>query len=254
MRRKGMTVERVRAFAHAARDFWRAKPWTLAEGETLWSIEPRPKLKPMRHVTVMGGGGEEFGLAFLDNPDRMRQMIESDTPSTYFEAAPTTHWSVGLECREDAPPADVALWASERLALASDEAFPVPIGVTPAGRASRPTPEMLTQMEGLLRVFAKVGKREFERDTITMTVPTFGGDVGFVLHAALRTREHGLLEQGRCVAILRPWAAGIVEGGRVGHEGAVIWKACGVSEMATCQRRGWSGRTCIWQPDVCRPN
>jgi len=144
-------------------------------------------VKAMRCVTVMGGAGEEFGLAFLDSPERVRRMTDSEDPMVYFADADMTHWSVGFECREDAPPADVALWVSEQLALASDEAFPLPMGITPAGRASRPTPEMLTLMEGLLRVFASVGKREFDRDTITMTVPTFGGDVGYVLHAALRT-------------------------------------------------------------------
>ncbi|MBX3367609.1 MAG: hypothetical protein KF912_09905 [Phycisphaeraceae bacterium] len=187
MRRKGMTVERVRAFAEAARAFWRAKPWTCCEGETIWSIEPRPKAKEMRHVSIMGGGGQEFGLAFLDSPDRVRRMMESEDPRAYFESMNMTHWSVGFEYRDDAPLSDLWLWEEEQLPLAGDDAFPLPMGITRTGRVSRPTPDTLALMEGLLRVFAGASRRDLCGDLIARTVKTFDGDVCFYLQAALRT-------------------------------------------------------------------
>lgn len=186
MRAKGMTIERVRAFAHAARMFWKAAPWRHFEGEVLWSIEPRPKLKPLRHVVVMGGAGEEPGLGFLSGPEQLLAMLEADDPEAYFAKAGETHWSVGYGPREEIPLSDVFLWMKERLVVAAEDAYPFPHGITRTGRISRPNPESLTLMEGLLRLFAETPKREFRGDLIWRKVETSDGDVWFHLQAVVR--------------------------------------------------------------------
>lgn len=186
LRRKGMTVERVRAFAHAARAFWRAKPWTFDEDTVLWSIEPTPKTKELRYFTIMGHGGEEFGLAFHAGPKQFMRMMNSEEPAAYFGELNATQWYLGFEYAQDAPPMDAALWEHERLALAGDDAFPVPVGITPSGRVSRPTPETLTLMEGVMRVFAVATKKEVQGGAIHRSVPTLTGEVGFVLQAVMR--------------------------------------------------------------------
>ena len=53
--RKGMTVERMRAFAAAARAFHDAAPWRFLSDEDLIHVEAPSVGAAFRHVTVLGG-------------------------------------------------------------------------------------------------------------------------------------------------------------------------------------------------------
>ncbi|HXH84962.1 MAG TPA: hypothetical protein VNN07_18790 [Candidatus Tectomicrobia bacterium] len=58
----GMTVERMRSFAAAARAFHEAAPWRYLTDEDLIHVEA-PDVGPgLRHVTVLGAAGQSFGL------------------------------------------------------------------------------------------------------------------------------------------------------------------------------------------------
>lgn len=186
IRTKGMTVPRIAAFADAARMFWNAAPWRHLEGEILWRIEPAPKTRPLRHCTVMGGGGKEVGLAFLADPMQMMAMAAADDPSDYWNTADGIHWSVTFDSTEDAPRADLLFWQEHGLPLAEPDAFPIPLGVTHTHRVHRPSPENLTLMESLLRAFAPLDRVEIKAGRFTREVVTFNGPRTITLEAVMK--------------------------------------------------------------------
>lgn len=184
---KGITVERIAAFADAARQFWHAAPWRHFDGEVVWRIDPAPKSRPFKHCVVMGGGGEEFGLAFISDPLQAIAMHAADDPEDYWMNASGTHWSVMFEPADESPRADTQFWKDHALPLAEHDAFPVPMGVsTTSGRIQRPSPVNLTLMEGLLRVFATLKRADVKSGRFTREVATFDGPVTFTLDAAMK--------------------------------------------------------------------
>ena len=82
----GVTVERVRAFAAAASDFYRAAPWRHLSDEDLVHVES-PVAAGLRHLTVLGGAGETFGLGFYETPEDFESLFDARDPEGVFRAA-----------------------------------------------------------------------------------------------------------------------------------------------------------------------
>lgn len=179
MRAKGMTIERVAAFADAAAAFWEAGPWELSGAEILWRIEPAPKTKGLTHVTVMGAAGQEFGLGFLAGIHELLGMMGAEDPGELFSMLRRTMWSVGFEARGYIPEEDALLWEKHSLAVAGDGGdeglYPLALGVSPSGKAMRPTPVNLTVMESVLRAFVGMTPKDLQRGELEVEVPTFEG-------------------------------------------------------------------------------
>lgn len=183
---KGMTTDRVAAFADAASAFWKAAPWKHFKGEVLWRIDPAPKLRELRYCLVMGGGGQEFGLAFLSDPMQVVAMSASDDPGDYLAHSAGTHWSVMFDSLDAFPAADADFWVKNSLPVADPNAYPMPMGFALAsGRVRRPSPSNLTLMEGLLRAFAGLTKSEIRAGGFVRTVQTFEGSRSLSLMSAL---------------------------------------------------------------------
>ncbi|MDY7110668.1 MAG: hypothetical protein SYC29_18705 [Planctomycetota bacterium] len=184
MRTKGMTVERVRAFADAASIFFKARPWTRFPNEVLWRVEPKPRTRALSHFTIMGGGGEEFGLGFLTSPTDMMRMIIQDDPSAFLQSRRTTMWSVTFEDIGTLPMQDADLWERESLPVAAENGYPIPAGFTPSGKVRRPTPEQLDYLEGVLRAAAHLTPDHARGESVAMTVRTHDGERSLRLRVA----------------------------------------------------------------------
>ena len=181
--RKGITVERIHAFAEAAALFSTAAPWKHFDHEVVWTITPQPKTRPLRHCLVMGGGGEEFGLAFL--PSAL-EIFHMEQRAIFGEPVRPrgTLWSVTFDHFAQAPLKDQELWERERLPLASPGAFPIPVGFTESGRAVRPRADQLALMEMLLRAFASLTAADAREDLLTFLTHNFDGDATLILERA----------------------------------------------------------------------
>src|SRR5712691_1619071 len=59
---RGVTVERMRAFAAAARDFYQAAPWQHLSDADLIRVESPAVASGLRYLTVLGAPGPPFGL------------------------------------------------------------------------------------------------------------------------------------------------------------------------------------------------
>jgi len=184
-----MHVERVRAFADAAAEFYNAEPWTVNPDEILWRIEPVPGTRALSHFTVMGGAGEEFGLGFLSSPREMLDIMNAHSPLDYLRSRRATLWSVTFDRIEGLPPEDARLWNEESLPVAGPAAYPLATGAASTGRIVRPSPRQLTCMEATLRAAARLTAEAAARGAVTHLVPAFGGRRRITLRVALNPEE-----------------------------------------------------------------
>lgn len=72
----GVTVDRMRAFARAAKRFYEAAPWRHLTDADLIHVEVPAAAPGLGHVTVLGAGGREFGLGFFESVDDYNELLE----------------------------------------------------------------------------------------------------------------------------------------------------------------------------------
>ena len=207
VRVKGMTLDAVRAFAEAAREFHAARPWSLISDPDV--IEVHEPVEPhMRLVSVLGSGGVECGIGFHPTLSFLESARRGEEPTS----DPDPVWMVTLGSPVEFPFSDADLWEDQGLALADDDAYPLAIGVFPGPRVRRPTPERLAYMEGLLRVLAEVTEDELDAGEWSRTVETASGPMEFRL--SLLAPEEGDLPDSKDLPDRRANERAIAEAGR----------------------------------------
>ena len=169
-----MSSGRIRAFADAAARFYQAEPWQHLDNLDLVVVE-HPKIpKSVTHVSVLGGGGEEFGLGFFASMAEFKRILTPGRP-------PDRAFGVTFGPIDELPFGDVDLWEDDQLPVAGPLAFPLAAELRAFGEMRRPTATELTVMEGLLRAFAQVTEDELDSGRWSVEVPTFDGPVRFEL-------------------------------------------------------------------------
>lgn len=169
-----MSSGRIRAFADAAAQFYRAEPWQHLDNEDLVVVEHPKVPKSVTHVSVLGVGGEEFGLGFFASAAEFNRLLRPGRP-------PDRAFGVTFGPIDELPFGDVDLWEDEELPVAGPLAYPLPAELRVRGEMRRPTATELTVMEGLLRAFAQVTEDELDSGRWSVEVPTFDGPVRFEL-------------------------------------------------------------------------
>lgn len=161
-----ITRDHVRVFADAAAQFHRAAPWRLLDNADLLIVEHGRVPRSVSHVSVLGAGGEEFGLGFFDTRAQFDHIMEGGMPDRAF--------GVTFVPCDELPFGDVDLWEDEHLPVDGEDAYPLVSEVRPNGMR-RPSAEELTAIEGLLRALSQVTEDELDGGTWTVEVPTAGG-------------------------------------------------------------------------------
>ncbi|HUW84847.1 MAG TPA: hypothetical protein VMZ31_18865 [Phycisphaerae bacterium] len=178
----GVTVERMRSFAAAAKAFYQAAPWDHLTDEDLIRIETPQCQTELGYVTVLGAGGQTYGLGFFDSPDEYWRMQESgDDPQAYYQSRKSGAWVVLFGSITELPLGDADLWEDRGLAVAGGEAYPSAFRYVPGERIERPGPAVLSFLEGLLWCLAKTTEAEIDGGRWTKQVDAFDGTVTFTL-------------------------------------------------------------------------
>ncbi|MBN2209927.1 MAG: hypothetical protein JW709_00895 [Sedimentisphaerales bacterium] len=175
---KGVTLDMMRAFAEAGADFWRAEPWRYFSDEDLIEIEAPFADSQTRYMTVMGHGGQTFGLSFFASRDQYNKLHTTD-PKDYF--IHNSVWSVMFDPITSLPFPDVDLWLDHNLPVADEEGYPYAMLCAAGKKPRRPGPELLAFFEGLLRIFAQVSEEQLDAGRWSATVPTCKGPLTFTL-------------------------------------------------------------------------
>jgi tetratricopeptide (TPR) repeat protein len=167
----GMSVDRVRAFAGAAAAFFVARPWNHLTNEDLLIVDGGGAPRDMRHVSVLGQGGQQFGVAFFDSRrafERLLQAADAGRPAS--RAHGVTFGPI-----DELPFADVDAWQDHALPAAAPHAYPLPADMTRDGSMRRPDARALTFCEALLRALAETTEDELDAGTWQKCVQTFDG-------------------------------------------------------------------------------
>jgi len=173
----GMSVDRVRAFADAAMAFFVARPWNHLTNEDLLIVEVGRAPRNMRHVSVLGHGGQQFGLAFFDSRAAFERLLEGTGAG---RSASRAH-GVTFGAIDELPFADVDAWLDHALPVAGPHAYPLPADMKRDGAMHRPDTRELTHAEGLLRALADTTEDELDAGTWQKRVQTFEGPIELTL-------------------------------------------------------------------------
>lgn len=175
----GVTLDRFRSFAEAAKAFFEAAAWEQLGNEDLIEIESPQADPALRFAVVLGGGGREFGLGFYKSADHYWKTYECEHPDDLFELGPV--WSLSFEALDDLPVADTELWRKERLPVSRSKMYPILTQHGPDG-GCRADAATLTYVEGLMRTLVATTEEDLDTGRWTRRVETFDGPIDYVLN------------------------------------------------------------------------
>jgi tetratricopeptide (TPR) repeat protein len=168
-----VTVERMRAFAEAARDFYQAAPWQHLSDADLIHVEAPAVTSGLRHFTVLGAAGQTFGLGFFTSPREFDALYESPDPELLLSHG--GKWTVLYGPIDEMPFGDVDLWEDHRLPAAGPSAYPVAMWYGPGGKLRRPRAQDLADVTAILLALGRTSEAEIDRGRWSHEVPAHDG-------------------------------------------------------------------------------
>lgn len=156
----GVTVERMRAFAEAARAFYQAAPWRHLGDEDLIRVEAPEVDGGMRYLTVLGGAGITYGLGFFRQPEELEAMQQVRRPEEFV--IDQDRWTLWFGPLHELSFGDIDLWEQHGLPVASADAYPMAVHLQADGTMDRPDAGALAALEALLLALAASGEAEID--------------------------------------------------------------------------------------------
>ncbi|MBI2824015.1 MAG: hypothetical protein HYX69_04900 [Planctomycetia bacterium] len=172
---RDVTIERIRAFADAAADFYRAAPWQYLSDSDLIEVESPKPPRLMGCFVVLGAGRSIYGLGLY--PDRLsyERFLRAGQDADYDQAITSGVSQVTFDHLEEIPASDAALWLQHRLPVAADHAYPTAVKYGRNGQVSPPTEAELTFLEAILRALAETTESEIDAGRWSKEVATSDG-------------------------------------------------------------------------------
>jgi tetratricopeptide (TPR) repeat protein len=203
LRGKGVTLERVRSFADAAKAFYEAAPWEHLSNQDVVEVEAPSPEAGLRYAVVLGQGGMEHGLGFYDSLDQYWAMAGGEPMEAWMGRGGL--WSMTFDDVTYLPFADADLWQDHDLPVAGPRAYPVPVRFDRRKGIRRPSAKVLAFMEGLFWALAETTEEEMDAGRWTRQVETADGpltyrlSLPFLLEAPDRKTlmDHGLMPDRR---------------------------------------------------------
>jgi tetratricopeptide (TPR) repeat protein len=174
---EGVTPEMMRAYAAAAAELYRTRPWELLDNDDLIVLESPVPDTVLRHVCVLGARGEFTGLCFHESP-KVVQRCACCQDSQWM--MPGRHWHLRFEPITGISYGDVDLWERYDLPVAGPSAYPFAVCYETKSPYHRPGPTELAFFEGFMRALAQSTEQEFDSGRWTKRVDTFDNPMEFV--------------------------------------------------------------------------
>jgi len=174
---EGVTPEMMRAYAAAAAELYRARPWELLDNDDLIVLEspvPDPVLK---NICVLGARGEFTGLCFHESGETVQRCACNQDTQWMM---PGRHWHFRFDPIDGISYGDVDLWERYDLPVAGPNAYPFAVCYETKGPYRRPGPMELAFFEGFMRALAQSTEQEFDSGRWTKRVDTFDEPMEFV--------------------------------------------------------------------------
>ncbi|MBM3321134.1 MAG: hypothetical protein FJY73_10705 [Candidatus Eisenbacteria bacterium] len=170
---RGVTVERMRAFAEAAAAFFRAAPWNHLTDQDVIRVESPCPERGLSHFLVLGAAGIARGLGFYPSLDEFEAFLTDDDPRQYALARDS--WHIDFDPIWSIPYPDADLWEEHRLPIASADAYPCAYCSEKWMSFRRPDSSQLAFLEGLLLALAETTEDDLDRGRWRKKVTTFDG-------------------------------------------------------------------------------
>jgi tetratricopeptide (TPR) repeat protein len=170
---KGVTVERMRAFAEAAAAFYAARPWEQLTDEDLIRVEQPKAPAELGYFSVLGAGEQTLGLGFFRSVEQFEEMQSAEHPGEFL--AHHSICSLTFGPIMELPFADADLWERHKLPVEAPDAYPCAMCHGPKTGISRPTAKKLAFLEGLLQAVALATEEQLDAGRWATTVSTFDG-------------------------------------------------------------------------------
>jgi tetratricopeptide (TPR) repeat protein len=175
---RGVTVERMRAFADAAREFYTAAPWQHLSDQDLIHVEAPAVAGGLRYVSVLGAARVTFGLGFFQSADEFEAVQETTDPMALLTAR--GKWSVTFGPLDQLPFGDADLWQDHGLVVAGPTAYPLAVWFGP-DELRRPDARELADLEAILRAIARSTEAEIDRGRWTIKLSSHDGPLSVTL-------------------------------------------------------------------------
>lgn len=172
----GVTPDRLRAFAEAAAAFYTAQVWGHLANEDLIVVESDGVPKAMRHLSVLGHGGQEFGVSFFESREAFERVLDPSGARYPSRAHGVTFGPI-----DELPFADVDAWLDHALPVAAPGAYPLAADLRRDGTVRRPDARELTCAEALLRALAETTEPELDAGRWRKRVATADGAMELTL-------------------------------------------------------------------------
>lgn len=173
----GVTPDRLRAFAEAAAAFYTAQVWDHLANEDLIVVESAGVPKAMRHLSVLGQGGQQFGVSFFESRKAFERVLDPAGAGRYASRA----HGVTFGPIDELPFADVDAWLDYALPVAGPRAYPLAADLRRDGTVRRPDARELTCAEALLRALAETTESELDAGRWHKRVETADGAMELTL-------------------------------------------------------------------------
>ncbi|MHC5110905.1 MAG: tetratricopeptide repeat protein [Planctomycetota bacterium] len=185
---KGVGIKQMRSFAEAAERFHEARLWEELSDEDLIDIT-RPAPPPgMRYASVLGHGGETFGLGFFASLKDYQKMYDASTPGQYLSK--NGNWSLIFDDITELCLADADLWEDYDLPVAGPEAYPSAMWFGPKRQIRRPKANELAFLDGLLRALAETTTEDMDAGKWSRKVSVGGKSTAYQLALVNEVEAH----------------------------------------------------------------
>jgi hypothetical protein len=170
-----VTIERIRAFADAATEFYRAAPWRHLSDSDLIEVESPEPPRGMSCFVVLGAARSTYGLGLYPDRRAYDRFLRAGQKGEYDRAMAAGLSQIIFDPLDEIPDSDARLWTEHRLPVAGDEAYPMVMKYGRGGTLARPASTELTFLEGLLRAMAGASEDEIDSGRWRKEVSTFDG-------------------------------------------------------------------------------
>ena len=176
---RGVTIERVRAFADAAAAFYGAAPWRYLSDTDLIQIESPKPPRGMTCLVVLGAGRSVYGLGLYPSRAAYERFLRAGQDGDDGNDVTTGLAQVTFDPLEELPVVDAVLWTEHQLPAAGERAYPLAMKHLGKGECARPSKKELVFLEGVLLALAKASETDIDSGHWRKDVITHDGPVAF---------------------------------------------------------------------------
>jgi hypothetical protein len=144
--------------------------------EDLIVVESDGAPEAMRHLLVLGQGGQQFGVSFFDSRAAFERVLDP-IGARY----PSRAHGVTFGAIDELPFADVDAWLDHALPVAGPRAYPLAADLRRDGTVRRPDAREVTCAEALLRALAETTEPELDAGRWRKRVETAEGAMELTL-------------------------------------------------------------------------